>query len=179
MGPSASGSNRTLEDAGDQAGSRSPPTPLGVWGRAMLAALVRGERDRKVLAALAKGRLRNKLPQLRQALRGRFRSIMGCWSGWPLTTRGHLEAAIARLDARVDGVIAPFALARDRLGDHHRGRQTRRRGHHRRHAASTCRPLRPPATWPPGRAAARATTSPGQAPPLAGPPRASTGWPTS
>jgi transposase len=45
---------------------------------------------------------------------------MGCWSGWPLTTRGHLEAQVARLDARVDEVIAPFAVARDRLGDHHR-----------------------------------------------------------
>jgi len=40
----------------------------------MLTALVAGERDPQVLAELAKGRLRAKLPQLRQALRGRFRS---------------------------------------------------------------------------------------------------------
>ena len=40
---------------------------------------------------------------------------MGCWSGWRLTTRGHLEGAIAALDGRVDEVIAPFAVARDRL----------------------------------------------------------------
>jgi transposase len=52
-----------------------------------------------------------------------------CWSGRPLTTRGHLEGAIAALDGRIDEVIAPFAVARDRLGDHHRGRQARRRGH--------------------------------------------------
>jgi hypothetical protein len=103
----------------------------------MLAALVAGERDPQVLAELAKGKLRNKLPQLRQALRGRLASIMGCWSGWPLTTRGHLDGAIAALDGRIDEVIAPFAVARDRPGHHHRGRQARRRVHHRRHAAST------------------------------------------
>ena len=38
----------------------------------MLAALVGGERDPEVLAELARGQLRSKLPQLRQALRGRF-----------------------------------------------------------------------------------------------------------
>jgi transposase len=32
-----------------------------------------------------------------------------------LTTRGHLEGAIAALDGRIDEVIAPFAVARDRL----------------------------------------------------------------
>ncbi|MFL6271197.1 MAG: hypothetical protein ACJ75A_13805, partial [Actinomycetes bacterium] len=45
---------------------------LGVSGRAMLEALVAGERDPQVLAELAKGKLGKKLPQLRQALRGRF-----------------------------------------------------------------------------------------------------------
>jgi hypothetical protein len=76
-------------------------------------------------------------------------------------------------------VIAPFAVATDRLGDHHRGRQTRRRGHHRRHAGLTCRSFRPPATWPPGRAAARPTTSPAASAAPASPPRATAGWPMS
>jgi transposase len=105
----------------------------------MLGALVRGERDRKVLAELAKGKPRNKLPQLRQAVWGRFGEHHGLLVGLALGHLEHLEAAIARLDARVDQVIAPFAVATDRLGDHHRGRQTRRRGHHRRHAVLTCR----------------------------------------
>ena len=48
---------------------------LGVSGRAMLTALINGERDPGVLAELAKGRLRAKLPQLGQALRGRFGAI--------------------------------------------------------------------------------------------------------
>ena len=64
---------KTLEDAGIKLDSVATDV-LGVSGRAMLTALVAGERDPQVLAELAKGRLRAKLPQLRQALRGRFRS---------------------------------------------------------------------------------------------------------
>ena len=45
---------------------------LGLSGRAMLAALLQGERDPEVLADLAQGRLRAKLPQLREALDGRI-----------------------------------------------------------------------------------------------------------
>ena len=40
----------------------------------MLEALVAGTHDPAVLAALAKGRLRSKLPALREALAGRFRT---------------------------------------------------------------------------------------------------------
>ena len=47
---------------------------LGVSGRAMLAALVDGERDPEVLADLARGTLRTKLPALRAALTGRVQS---------------------------------------------------------------------------------------------------------
>jgi transposase len=68
-----------------------------------------------VLAELAQGKLRKKLPQLRQALRGRFGEHHGLLVGLALGHLKHLEAAIARLDARVDEVVAPFAAARDRL----------------------------------------------------------------
>jgi transposase len=81
----------------------------------MLAALVRGERDPQVLAELAKGKLPKKLPQLRRALRGRFREHHGLLVGLALAHQGHLEGAIAALDGRSDEVIAPFAAARDRL----------------------------------------------------------------
>jgi transposase len=47
---------------------------IGVSGRAMLEALVAGTHDPEVLAALAKGRLRAKLPALPEALAGRFRT---------------------------------------------------------------------------------------------------------
>ena len=81
----------------------------------MLAALINGERDPQVLAELARGRLRNKLPQLRQALRGRFSDHHGLLVRLALAHLEHLEGAIATLDTEVDRVIAPFARARDQL----------------------------------------------------------------
>src|SRR4030095_16955277 len=53
---------KTLEDAGIKLDSVAADV-LGVSGRAMLSALVAGERDPQVLAELAKGKLRKKLPQ--------------------------------------------------------------------------------------------------------------------
>jgi transposase len=46
---------------------------MGLSGRAMLKALADGTTDPTVIADLARGRLRGKLPALRQALQGRFR----------------------------------------------------------------------------------------------------------
>jgi transposase len=106
--------HKTLEDAGIKLDSVAADV-LGVSGRAMLTALVAGERDPVVLAALANGKLRKKLPQLRRALTGRFSDHHGLLVGLSLEHLEHLERAIARLDARVDEVIAPFAVARDRL----------------------------------------------------------------
>src|SRR5918993_1770702 len=105
---------KTLEDAGIKLDSVATDV-LGVSGRAMLEALVAGERDPQVLAELARGRLRAKLPQLRQALRGRFGDHHALLVRLALAHLEHLEGAIAALDRRVDEVIAPFARARDRL----------------------------------------------------------------
>jgi transposase len=105
---------KTLEDAGIKLDSVATDV-LGVSGRAMLGALVAGERDPQVLAELAKGKLRKKLPQLRQALRGRFGDHHALLVGLALAHLEHLEGAIAALDGRIDEVIAPFAAARDRL----------------------------------------------------------------
>jgi transposase len=118
---------KTLEDAGIKLDSVASDV-LGVSGRAMLAALIAGERDPDVLAELAKGVLRRKIPELRQALRGRFTDHHALLIGLCLEHTAHLEAAITRLDERVDAVFAtqvsdrkdgedgvPFAQARDRL----------------------------------------------------------------
>jgi transposase len=105
---------KTLEDAGIKLDSVAADV-LGVSGRAMLTALVAGERDPRVLAELAKGRLRAKLPQLRQALRGRFRSHHALLIRLALAHLAQLEASIAELDTQIDRVLAPFAQARDRL----------------------------------------------------------------
>src|SRR3954471_15698625 len=79
---------------------------LGVSGRAMLAALVAGERDPDVLAELAKGRLPRKIPALRQAGRRRFTDHHALLIGLSLDHTARLEAAIARLDERIDAVFA-------------------------------------------------------------------------
>jgi len=105
---------KTLEDAHIKL-SVVASDSFGVSGRAMLAALVGGERDPEVLAELARGRLRNKLPQLRQALRGRFSDHHALLLRLALGHLEHLEGAIAALDTEVDRVIAPFARARDQL----------------------------------------------------------------
>ncbi len=64
--------HKTLEDAGIKLASVASDV-LGISGRAMLEALVQGTTDPVMLAELARGRLRGKLPALRQALAGRFR----------------------------------------------------------------------------------------------------------
>jgi transposase len=81
----------------------------------MLQGLVAGERDPEVLAELAKAQLRKKIPELREALRGRFRDHHALLVRLCLDHAKYLEAAIADLDAQVDRVMAPFVEARDHL----------------------------------------------------------------
>jgi transposase len=81
----------------------------------MLRALLAGERDPKVLAEMARGRLRNKLPELREALQGRFSAHHALLVRLALDHVEQLERSITELDVAVDRVIAPFAQARDRL----------------------------------------------------------------
>jgi transposase len=106
--------HKTLEDASIRLGSVASDV-LGVSGRAMLRALLDGERDPGVLAELARGRLRSKLPALREALRGRFSAHHALLVRLALDHIEQLERSITALDAEVDRVIGPFAQARDRL----------------------------------------------------------------
>src|SRR6266511_3520845 len=100
--------HKTLEDASIRLGLVASDV-LGVSGRAMLRALLAGERDPAALAELARGRLRNKLPELREALRGRFDAHHALLLRLALEHVEQLERSIAALDAEVDRVIAPFA----------------------------------------------------------------------
>jgi transposase len=80
-----------------------------VSARAMLAALIDGERDARVLAELAKGRMRAKIPELTEALIGHFdaghaqlaRSILGRLDA--------VEADLAELDAVITAACRPWA----------------------------------------------------------------------
>jgi transposase len=84
---------------------------LGVSGRLMLDALVAGTTDPEVLADLAKGRLRAKLPALREALEGRFDRLHAVWVGAILAHLDFLDEQIASLTETIGEQIAPFEKA--------------------------------------------------------------------
>ena len=81
---------------------------LGVSGRSMLERLAAGESDAKKLAELARGRLRRKIVPLQQALRGVVRDHHRWLLQEQLRQVSHLDEAIARLDAKVEELCAPF-----------------------------------------------------------------------
>jgi transposase len=84
---------------------------LGVSGRAMLDALVGGTTDPEILADLAKGRLRAKLPALREALEGRFEALHALLIGSILAHIDFLDEQIERLTEAIGEQIAPFEPA--------------------------------------------------------------------
>ena len=61
---------KVLEDANIKLASVATDT-LGVSGRAMLEAMIHGEQDSQRLAEMSRGLLRNKIPELQEALQGR------------------------------------------------------------------------------------------------------------
>jgi transposase len=84
---------------------------LGKSGRAMLDALVNGTTDPVILAELAKGRMRAKLPALKEALEGRFDHLHGVWIGAILGHIDFLDGQIASLTDAIGEQIAPFDQA--------------------------------------------------------------------
>jgi transposase len=90
---------------------------FGVSGRAMLTALVAGERDPKRLAQLARTRLRAKLGQLEEAFTGRFSDHHGFLLKTMLSRIDQASADIAELDRKIEEEIAPFQAAVDRLDE--------------------------------------------------------------
>jgi transposase len=84
-------------------------------GRAMIEALIDGERRGPVLAQLAKGKMRAKIADLSMALEGRFGGHHALMCRLHLDHTSHLEAMIARLDAQIEAMMTPFHAARDLL----------------------------------------------------------------
>jgi transposase len=100
--------DKVLQGAGIKLSSVASRT-LGVSARLMLEALTRGTHDPEVLADLAKGRLRQKLPALREALAGRFRTEHhGLLVSQILAHVDYLDEMIALLSRRIEQVIGPF-----------------------------------------------------------------------
>lgn len=88
---------------------------FGVSGRAMMAALVAGERDPGVLAQLARTTLRGKISQLQEAFTGRFDEHHAFLLAKMLARVDRLNDDIADVDAKIEEQIAPFADAVARL----------------------------------------------------------------
>jgi transposase len=83
---------------------------MGVSGRAMLQAIVAGETDTKVLANLALGRLREKIPQLEQALAGRVKPHHRFMIQEILIHIDDLDGSIERLNREVEERLRPFEV---------------------------------------------------------------------
>src|SRR4029453_14013424 len=92
--------HKVLEDAGIKLAGVATDV-LGVSGRAMLTALVQATTDPDLLADLARGTLRRKLPALRQALAGRFRPHHGFLVGQLLAHLDYLDEAIVTLSTKM------------------------------------------------------------------------------
>ena len=90
---------------------------LGASGRAMLEALIGGERDPLVLANLAQGRLQGKHAQLVQALDGRFDAHHGELARMLLDEVDALSAKVAQLTARINELVAQIPAAGPAPGD--------------------------------------------------------------
>jgi transposase len=90
---------------------------FGVSGRAMLGALLAGERDPKVLAQLARTRLRTKLGPLAEAFCGFFTDQHAFLLAKMLARVDTLDADLAELDAKIQELIGPFAGAVERLDE--------------------------------------------------------------
>lgn len=105
---------KLLEDAGIKLSAVASEI-VGVSGRAILEALIAGERDPAVLADLAKRGMRKKIPALTEALTGRFSEHHAFMARLYLDCLDDHSAKIARLDERVAEAMAPFAAARDLL----------------------------------------------------------------
>jgi transposase len=90
---------------------------FGVSGRAMLAALLAGERDPKALAQLARTRLRAKLGLLEEAFTGFFTDQHAFLLGKMLARVDALDADLAELDAKLAELIGPLAGAVERLDE--------------------------------------------------------------
>jgi len=90
---------------------------FGVSGRAMMAALISGQRDPKALAQLARARMRAKITALEEAFTGHFTDHHAFLLGKMLGRVDGIGADIAELDAKIEELIAPVMSAVQRLDE--------------------------------------------------------------
>ncbi|RPE26664.1 transposase [Streptomyces sp. Ag109_O5-1] len=92
--------------------------PFGLSGRAMMEALIAGERNPRTLANLAQGRLTAKHDALVEALTGQFDDHHARLLRLLLTTVDHLTAQITALDQDIAATLAALPDPRSDAPDH-------------------------------------------------------------
>jgi transposase len=161
---------KVLEDGGIKIDSvASALTTLSA--RDMIEALINGERDPAVLAELARGKMRSKIPDLRLACAGRFGAQHALMCTLHLEHINHLTDMIARLDTRIDEASLPFARPIELLATIPGSVSAPPRSSSPR-SVSTWPDFPPRRTWPPGLGCAQATTNPPASTAQVGPARA-------
>jgi transposase len=103
---------KLLEDAGIKLSAVASDI-LGVSGRAMLEALIAGDRDPARMADLARRRMRSKIPQLTEALDGRFSAHHAFLARMHLDLIDQHTAAISQLTGRIEAAMEPFRAFRE------------------------------------------------------------------
>lgn len=99
--------HKVLEDANLKLSSVASDI-LGVSGREMLNAIVAGHDNPEALAQLAKGRLRQKIAELEQALTGRIRQSHRVLLTLHLQHIDDLNAKLQQLEAEIELLLPPF-----------------------------------------------------------------------
>lgn len=98
--------HKVLEDANIKLGVVASDV-MGVSGRAMLRALIKGEQTPPQIAQLARCKLRSKIPQLEQSLEGHVGEHHRFLLGMHLEHVEYLEGLIERLNGRIESLMAP------------------------------------------------------------------------
>ncbi|MQB01850.1 MAG: IS110 family transposase, partial [Actinobacteria bacterium] len=107
---------KVLQDAGIKLTSVASKV-LTQSGRAVVEALIAGERDPNQLAGLAKGKLRPKIPQLAEALNGHFGPHHAVICEQILQHLDTLNDSVAKLDRDVAERMQPYQAAMTLLLD--------------------------------------------------------------
>lgn len=123
---------KVLQDAGIKLTSVASKV-LTQSGRAMIEALIAGQRDPAALAGLARGKLRPKIPQLTAALHGHFGAHHAIVAARILAHLDFLDAAITELDSQIGARVAEgHPVSRPAAGRRSRPGAQEHRSHHRR-----------------------------------------------
>jgi transposase len=102
--------HKVLEDAGVKLSSVASSV-LTKSGREMIDALVAGQRDSAVLAEMAKGRMRSKIPELQDALAGRFNEHHAMLCKAMLARIDQADETVDQLTKRIEELLDPHEAA--------------------------------------------------------------------